>query len=72
MRKKIAVLIGSVVLLLECFSLAQAQYTRVRVYNPGTYHNTRTVMSRRAAMRKVMKKHRKAVRKRRRALHQRH
>jgi hypothetical protein len=71
LRQKFIILMGSVALLLGCFCLAQGQYTRrVRVYRPSRYHNTRILMNRRAAMRKVIKKHRKAARKRRHALHQ--
>jgi hypothetical protein len=71
--QKSIMLLGSVALLLGCFCFAQGQYRgRVRVYRPGHYHNIRMLMNRRAAMRKVMRKHRQAARKRRHALHQNH
>ena len=46
---------------------ARAQYSgSVTVYNPGTYERTRTLMSNRAAMRKVLKmKRRRAARRHR-------
>lgn len=72
LRKKIIVLFGSAALLLGCLCSVQGQYARsrtVRVYRPGTYSRTRAEMSRRAALRKVFKKHRKAARKRRHMLH---
>jgi alpha-N-acetylglucosamine transferase len=73
LRQKVIILFGSVALLLGSFCLAEAQYrSRVRVYHPRRYNNTRTLMSRRAAMRKVIKKHRQAAKKRRQALHQTH
>jgi hypothetical protein len=73
LRQKLIILFASATLLLGCFCFAQGQYTRrVRVYRPGSYHNTRTLMSRRAAMRKVIRKRRQAARKRRQALHQKH
>ena len=58
LRQRVFILLGSSVLILGSFCLAHGQYTRsrrVRVYNPGRYHRTRSEMSRRAAMRKVFK-----------------
>ena len=73
LRQKVIILFGSAALLLGSFCLVEGQYrSRVRVYHPRIYHNTRTLMSRRAAMRKVIKKRRQAARKRRQALYQKH
>ncbi|HKQ99190.1 MAG TPA: hypothetical protein VJT09_00875 [Pyrinomonadaceae bacterium] len=61
-------LLWSAVLLLGSFCLAQGQFSSsqtVHVYNPGTYDRTRTVMSNRAAMRRVLRRRHRAVRKRR-------
>ena len=69
LRQKILMLFGLAALLLGSLCIAQGQYTRsrrIRVYNPGTYNRTRSVMSRRAAMRKVFKKRSRAARKRHR------
>ncbi len=63
LRQKIIILFGSISLLLGGFCLAHGQYRSVRVYNAGIYNNTRNLMSRRAAMRKVIKKRQQAARK---------
>ena len=71
LRKKLLIVLGSAMLLLGSICNVPGQFTgsrRVRVYNPWTYHRTRTEMSRRAAMRKVLKKKRhRAARRRRHA-----
>jgi hypothetical protein len=73
LRQKVIILFGTAALLLGSFCFAEAQFrSRVRVYHPRRYNNTRTLMSRRAAMRKVVKQRRQAARKRRQALHQTH
>jgi hypothetical protein len=73
LQQKVIILFGTVALLLGSFCLAEGQYrSRVRVYHPRRYHNTRALMSRRAAMRKVIKKRRQAIKKRRQVLHQKH
>ncbi|HWS99117.1 MAG TPA: hypothetical protein VN256_02520 [Pyrinomonadaceae bacterium] len=72
LRNKLFILLASVALLLESVCPVLAQFSgsrRVRVYNPGTYNRTRTVMSNRAAMRKVLKKKRHRAAKRRRHTH---
>ena len=59
LRRKLMILLGSVALLLGGVCPAPGQFSgsrRVRVYNPGTYHRTRTATSRRAALRKLLKK----------------
>ncbi len=72
MRNKLLILLGSAALLLASVCPVLAQFSgsrRVRVYNPGRYHRTRTEMSRRAAMRKVLKKKRHRAARRRRHTH---
>jgi hypothetical protein len=72
LRKEMIVLFGSAALLLGCLCSVPGQYARsrtVRVYRPGTYSRTRDEMSRRAALRAALKKHRRAARKRRHLLH---
>lgn len=66
LRQKIFMLFGIAALLLGSLCIAQGQYTRsrrVRVYTPRTYNRTRSVMNRRAAMRKVVRKRHRAARK---------
>jgi hypothetical protein len=63
--------LASAALFLGSFCLAQGQTARrVRVYRPGHYNNTRILMNRRAAMRKLIRKRRQAAKKRRQALQQ--
>lgn len=69
LRNNLAVLLAGAALLLASVCPVPGQFSgsrRVRVYNPGTYHRTRTAASRRAASRKVLRKkrHRAAVRRR--------
>ena len=56
-RNNLIVLLVFTALLFGGVVSAQAQYSgRVTVYNPGNYDRTRTVMSNRAAMRRVIRK----------------
>ena len=67
-RSKLIVLLMFTALLWGSVAAVQGQYSgRVRVYNPGNYHRTRTLTSRRAATRKLHKKKKRhrAVRHRR-------
>ena len=66
-RSKLIVLLVFTALLWGSLAAVQGQYSgRVRVYNPGNYHRTRTLMSRRAALRKILKKKRHRAAKRHR------
>ena len=72
LRKKLLILLASVALLLGSVCAVPGQFSgsrRVRVYHPGTYHRTRTAMSRRAALRKILKKKRHRAARRRRHTH---
>jgi hypothetical protein len=61
------VLLVFTALLWGSLAAVQGQYSgRVRVHNPGNYHRTRTLMSRRAAPRKILKKKRHRAAKHRR------
>jgi hypothetical protein len=69
LRNKLLILMGSAALLLGSVGPVPGQFTgsrRVRVYNPGTYHRTRATMSRRAALRKHLRKKRRRWARRRR------
>ncbi len=56
-RKNLTALLVFAALMFGGVVQARAQYSgRVRVYHPGNYHRTRTQMSNRAAMRKVIRK----------------
>ena len=58
-RSKLIALLVFTALLLGGVASIRGQFSgsrRVRVYNPGTYHRTRSVISRRAAVHKIHKK----------------
>ena len=69
LRRNLTIMFGGAALLLASVCVAEGQYTRsrrIRVHTPGVYNRTRSLMSRRAAMRKVVRKRLKAARKRHR------
>ena len=69
LRKKLIILLGGAALFFGSLCPAAGQLARsprVRVYNPGSYQRTRSVMSRRAALRKILKKKRQRATKRHR------
>lgn len=69
LRQNLVIMFGGIALLLASFYVAQGQYTRarpIRVHTPGVYSRTRSLMNRRAAMRKAVRKNLRAARKRHR------
>lgn len=69
LRRNLIIMFANAAVLLASLCVAEAQYTRsrpIRVHTPGVYNRTRSIMSRRAAMRKVVRKRLRAARKRHR------
>ena len=56
LRTRVLALAFACMLLLGGAAEAAAQYSGVRVYNPGTYSGTRQTMSNRAALRAALKR----------------
>ena len=69
LRRNLLIMFGGAAIFFASLCVAQGQYTRsrrIRVHTPGIYNRTRSMMSRRAAMRRVIRKRHRAARRRHR------